>query len=136
MQAGHGGHVQRIERDIPEAEPILLARVDRQPGHQMETLVDISVSGGFGEAAEVPLRLLDGNDVGIGGADRLRHGFEVDLDPAVPDVEGHDAEFVRFGGASPRGESDRGEGGSENQGAHHLSPLTSWVHGATDRLAL
>ena len=83
------------DRGVGEAHAVALDREQRIARDQVQALVDVGKPGGVGEPTEVALRLLDADDVRLGGPDRLGDPAEVDRDPAVPDVEAHHPQLDR-----------------------------------------
>ncbi len=91
--------------------PARAGRVDQRVARDdVEPVAPVRPAERLGDPARVPLRLLQADDVGVGGLDRADDAAEVDDVPAEPDVERHDPDV----GGRP-GCRGRGRGGAQRR---------------------
>jgi hypothetical protein len=51
--------------------------------------IGITIACRLGDERQISVRFLDADDVRVGSTDGFDHGRKADLNPSVPDVEGH-----------------------------------------------
>ena len=115
-------HPARADRDVAEAHPAALHRIDRVVRDQVQSLVRVGHPRCVRDAPEIALGLLDSHHIGTRRPDRLADPVELNLSAAVPDVEGHHGE--RVGRGRGRAQQQR-ERGAERRKASHRATASS-----------
>jgi hypothetical protein len=96
--------VVEVECRIGQSHAFTLDREQRISRDHVKALVDVRQPGHRREPVQIALGLLNPDDVRPGSPYRARHLAEVDLNAAVPDVEGHHGELaLRLRSACGRG---------------------------------
>ena len=130
VHVGDCHHPARADRDVAEAHPAALHRIDRVVRDQVQRLVRVGHPRRVRDAPEIALGLLDPHHVRTRRPDRLADPVELNLSAAVPDVEGHHGERVGRGRGCAHQQRERG---GERGEAPHRSTSASRGRGGGEQ---